>query len=159
MTFKGLLFLLKYFVYLQELSKHGWFITWKFQYSEFLWYFSYWFSTKFSCLNGSTVGLRPERAPRPREDPDDFGNESPKSSFRDFPGHLVVRTLLSNAKGMGSIPAWGIKIPHASGPKNRSNIVTNSIKTLKMVHIKRNKNLKINPISETEISPYFWVFS
>ena len=65
----------------------------------------------------------------------------------------------SNTQGVGSISGQGIKIPHASGPKNRSNIGTNSIKTLKMVHIKRNKNFKINPISETEISPYFWVFS
>ena len=45
------------------------------------------------------------------------------------------------------IPGQEAKIPHVSWPKNqiiknRSNIVTNSIKTLKMVHIKNNNNLK-----------------
>ena len=58
----------------------------------------------------------------------------------------MVKTLPSKAGGMGSIPGGGPKMPHALGPKkpktqNRSNIVTNSIKTLKMVHIKK-KNLK-----------------
>jgi len=37
----------------------------------------------------------------------------------------------------------GVKSPHASWPKdkagNRSNIATNSLKTLKMVHIKKEK--------------------
>ena len=31
----------------------------------------------------------------------------------DFPGGPVVRTLLSNTEGVGSIPGWGIKILHA----------------------------------------------
>ena len=44
------------------------------------------------------------------------------------------------------IPGQGDKIPHASWPKNqninnRSNVVTNSIHTLKMVHIKKKKSL------------------
>ena len=30
---------------------------------------------------------------------------------RDFPGGSVVGTLLSNARGVGSIPDWGAKIP------------------------------------------------
>ena len=59
----------------------------------------------------------------------------------------MVKTLPSNAGGEGSTPGPGAKIPHASGPKNkkqtnkktRSNIVTNSIKTLKMVYIKKLK--------------------
>ena len=49
---------------------------------------------------------------------------------------------------MGSIPGQRAKIPHASGQKtkqnktkqnmnNKSDIITNSIKTLKMVHIKK----------------------
>ena len=54
----------------------------------------------------------------------------------DFPGVPVV-DFTSNSGGQSSIPGWGAKIPHALGPKNRSNIVTNSIKTLKMVHIKK----------------------
>ena len=51
----------------------------------------------------------------------------------------MVKTSPSNVEGMGSIPGGGAKIPHASQPKNqnRSNVVTNSIKTLKMVHIKK----------------------
>ena len=43
--------------------------------------------------------------------------------------------------GVGSIPDWGAKIPHALWPNNqntnRSNIETNSIKTLKTVHIQK----------------------
>ena len=34
----------------------------------------------------------------------------------DFPGSPVVKTLPSNAGGVGSIPGWGAKIPHASQP-------------------------------------------
>ena len=54
----------------------------------------------------------------------------------------MVKTSPSNAGSAGSIPGWGAKIPHASRPKNqetknRSNIVTNSVKTLKRVHIKK----------------------
>ena len=47
----------------------------------------------------------------------------------------------SNTGGVGSIPGWGAKIPHASRPKNqnikqnKSNAVKNSIKTLKLVHM------------------------
>ena len=48
----------------------------------------------------------------------------------------MVKTSPSNAGGEGSIPGQGAKIPHASWPKNqniknRSNIVTNSVKTFK----------------------------
>ena len=32
----------------------------------------------------------------------------------------MVKTLLSNAGGEGSIPGWGAKIPHASWPKNQN---------------------------------------
>ena len=47
----------------------------------------------------------------------------------------MVKTLSSSAKGVCLIPGQGVKIPLASWPKNqnmnnRSNIVTNSIKTL-----------------------------
>ena len=33
----------------------------------------------------------------------------------DFPGGPVVKNPLSNAGDEGSIPGWGIKIPHAAG--------------------------------------------
>ena len=64
----------------------------------------------------------------------------------DFPGDPVVMTLPSNAVGTGLIPGWGAKILHFQQPKskikNRNNIVTSSIKTLKMVHIKKTFNKK-----------------
>ena len=46
-----------------------------------------------------------------------------------------------------STPGQGAKIPHATGPKKKQNIkqkqyATDSIKTLKMAHIKKKKNLK-----------------
>ena len=57
-----------------------------------------------------------------------------------FLGRPVVRTSPTDAGGTGSIPGWGAQIPHASWPKNQdvkqSNIVTNSIKTLKNIYIK-----------------------
>lgn len=47
-------------------------------------------------------------------------------------------------RGVGCIPGQGAKTPHALCPKhltqNRNNIITNSVKTLKMVHIKEKKN-------------------
>jgi len=71
-----------------------------------------------------------------------------KIMVRSFPGCSVVKTSPSNAGGVGSIPGWGAKIPHALRPKNkkqnkqqkqycnRSNVVTDSIKTLKRVQVK-----------------------
>ena len=64
-----------------------------------------------------------------------------KAISRDFPSGPVGKTSLPNAVDEGSIPDHKAKIPHASWPKkqninNRGNIVTTSIKTLKMVHIK-----------------------
>ena len=62
----------------------------------------------------------------------------------DFPGHPVVEISPSSSGSVGSIPGQEAKISHASQPKNpktsnRSKIVTNSMKTLKMVHIKKKK--------------------
>ena len=52
-----------------------------------------------------------------------------------FLGNPVVRTSLTDAGGIGLIPGWGAQIPHALWPKNQdikqSNIVTNSVKSLK----------------------------
>ena len=39
---------------------------------------------------------------------------------RDFPGGPVVKTLLSNAGGVGSMPGQGAKIPLASWPKKQN---------------------------------------
>ena len=38
----------------------------------------------------------------------------------DFLGNPVVGTLPSNAKGAGSIPGLGDRIPHALWPKNQN---------------------------------------
>ena len=70
-------------------------------------------------------------------------------SMINFPGCLVVMTSPSNVGGSCSNTSQGIKIPHASWPKklkhkNRGNIEINSIKTCKMVHIKKKKTKKIN---------------
>lgn len=54
----------------------------------------------------------------------------------------VVRTSPSSAEGTSLIPGGEAKISHASQPKiqninNRNNIVTHSIKTLKLVHLRK----------------------
>ena len=60
----------------------------------------------------------------------------------------MVKTSPFNAEGVGLIPGGLTKIPHALGgrklkkKKNRRNIVTNLINTLKKVHIKKKKNLE-----------------
>jgi len=57
-------------------------------------------------------------------------------TYRDFPGSPRVKTLPSNARGEGLIPGQGDKVPHTGKPKlETSNIGTNSIKSLKMIHI------------------------
>ena len=38
----------------------------------------------------------------------------------EFPSGPVVKTLPSNAGGVGSIPGWGAKILCALGPKNQN---------------------------------------
>ena len=81
-----------------------------------------------------------------------WGNRLPISQYKDFPGGLVVRTLPSNAGSTGFISTQGAKT-HMSAlwPKNwnikRSNIVRNSIKTFKMVHIKEKKEFFKNIMS------------
>ena len=59
-----------------------------------------------------------------------------------------LRVRLSMQGSVGSIPGQGTKIPQTQwninnqNINNRSNIVANSIKTLKMVHIKKKKSKK-----------------
>ena len=38
----------------------------------------------------------------------------------DFPGGPVVKTLPSNAGGVGSIPGHAAKVPYALWPKNQN---------------------------------------
>ena len=54
----------------------------------------------------------------------------------------MVKILPSNAGVVDSNPGSGARVPHALWPKNqnikhRSNIVMNSIRTLKMAYIKK----------------------
>ena len=59
---------------------------------------------------------------------------------QEFLSGLAVKTLPSNAGGVGSIPGQEAKIPGTRGQKNktqnRSSVATDSIKTLKTAHIK-----------------------
>ena len=64
----------------------------------------------------------------------------------------MVKGALTTTGGMGSSLGWGTKSPHVSQPKNqninnRNSIVTQSIKILKMVHIKK-KILKSKKIRQ-----------
>ena len=57
-----------------------------------------------------------------------------------LPGSLEIKSSTSSTGVVGLILGQGAKTPHASRPKkqnikNRSSAVTNSIKTLKVVHI------------------------
>ena len=47
------------------------------------------------------------------------GKEREKELY-DFSGRPVVKTLLSNTGGVGSILGWGAKILHASQPKSQN---------------------------------------
>ena len=64
-----------------------------------------------------------------------------------FPGGPAVKTSPSSAEGAGLIPGQGAKIQHALWSKkiknkNRSNIVTNSVKAFKMVYNNNQKSLQ-----------------
>ena len=69
-----------------------------------------------------------------------------KAIYRGFPGGPVVGTSPSNAEGLGSFPGRGAKLnmPHSQNKyinKTEKNIVTNSMRALSMVHIKKKKTL------------------
>ena len=71
-----------------------------------------------------------------------------KKTHKDFPGSSVVETSPSNEEGTGLIPRWVAKIPHTSGPKHQNiqqkQYYKNSIKTLKMIHLKKKKKTSIS---------------
>ena len=68
-----------------------------------------------------------------------------KRKSRDFPDSPVLRTMPFNAGGAALTRGQGAKIPHCLTVKNTKHktdpLLTNSVKTLKMVHILK-KNLK-----------------
>ena len=60
--------------------------------------------------------------------------------MRDLIGDPVANTSPSNARDVGLILGWGTKISQLAAKKPRhktGNTVTSSIKTLKIVHIKK----------------------
>ena len=72
-----------------------------------------------------------------------------RNTPQDFSGGPVVETSPSNAGGVSLSPDWrGSHVPPGQKKKklqninNRSNVETNSIRTLKMVHIKILKKKK-----------------
>ena len=46
--------------------------------------------------------------------------------FQDFPGGPVVKTLPSNAGGVGAIPGQGTKIPHAVECSKKTNCTSSN---------------------------------
>ena len=60
-----------------------------------------------------------------------------KNRLRGFSVGPLITTSPFIAEGADLICGRGVKIPHALQPKNINNIVRNSIKTLKMVHVKK----------------------
>ena len=72
-----------------------------------------------------------------------------KSVSGDFPGDLVAKTLPSNAGRTGSIPGWGIKIPHAKGYGLKKNCagLTKHLRVKK----KKKKNIDTDIILFTKI--------
>ena len=75
-----------------------------------------------------------------------FSSYSLHAQKGDFPGSQVVKTLPSKAGGEGSTPGRELRSYMPQGQKtktqNRSNLVTDSVKTLKMVHIKKHLLIK-----------------
>ena len=73
---------------------------------------------------------------------------STKRKPQNFPGGPVVKTSPSNAGGMDLIPGQVAKSPHALWPKKPKHKTGTTLKqiyrlkTLKMVHIKKNYLLK-----------------
>ena len=80
----------------------------------------------------------------PSEDSRTYGFHCliPGTSFRDYPGSPVVKTLPSSVGGTGSILGWGTKILHASQPKHQ-NIIQ------KLYCNKFNKYVKNGPHQKT----------
>ena len=71
-----------------------------------------------------------------------------KLLFWDFPGSPAVKNWPSSAGDLGSIPAWGTKIPHAPGQVKPCTTTTdkpacrNQDLTYKQINIKKKKKKK-----------------
>ena len=55
----------------------------------------------------------------------------------------MVKTSPSNVGVAGSISGQRTKIPDALMPKKKNDTATNSIKTLKMIHIKKKEKMNV----------------
>ena len=70
----------------------------------------------------------------------------------DLPGGPVVKILPSNAGRASLIPGQGAHMPHVRKNQNTERIVTNSVRTLNMVHVKKSlkkkKGLRMNNTTE-----------
>ena len=82
---------------------------------------------------------------------------STKMLSRVFPGCPVVKISPSNARGSGSIPGQGAKIPYASWPKNQNikqkQYYNKCHKDLKIVHIKKKIRTKTTTHTPKNIVP------
>ena len=69
------------------------------------------------------------------------GDLSLERMVQGLPWHPVMKTSPSNEGGTGSTPGQELRshMPHGQKSKtqNRNTVVTHSIKTLKMIHIKK----------------------
>ena len=54
----------------------------------------------------------------------------------DFPAIQWLRLCASNAGGMGSIPGWGTKVPHAVQPAKKLNKTEQNIYERKLLELK-----------------------
>lgn len=86
---------------------------------------------------------------------DDLGEEATLRLNHEVLGKCpVVKISFSNAEGIGVISGLGSKFPHALHAKNkmcnRSYIVINSMKTLKVVYIKNMFFLKKGEIEHSK---------
>lgn len=71
---------------------------------------------------------------------------SKKAKSGVFPSGPVVKTLLFNAGGMIRSLARELRFQNPDPQNSRSNIVTNSIKILKIIHIKKILKIMLNQV-------------
>ena len=75
-----------------------------------------------------------------------------KSTCRDFPGVQLLRLCASNAGGVGSIPGWGTRIPHAAWHGQKKKKVLANIMVEKFPNLAKYINLQIQ---EAESMPRY----
>ena len=79
-------------------------------------------SQKLSMVSLTHSGVRGKKKKKKKRK--ETTQERNRKGFRDFPGGPVVKTF--NAGGMGLIPSWRAKIPHAlqsKKPKHKTETI------------------------------------